>query len=76
MARIILQITTFFCIYTKLQLIALSNNNIESAFRATGIFPFNPEKVLTKLGKFNLLIPLPVLLSSSVNSVLNTPKTV
>ncbi|KAF2179532.1 DDE-domain-containing protein, partial [Zopfia rhizophila CBS 207.26] len=55
---------------------ALSNNNIESAFRATGIFPFNLGEVLAKLGEFNLLIPPPVLLSSSVNSVSNTPRTV
>ncbi|KAH7337342.1 hypothetical protein BKA66DRAFT_435440, partial [Pyrenochaeta sp. MPI-SDFR-AT-0127] len=55
---------------------ALSNNNIKSAFRATGILLFNPEEVLTKLGEFNLSTPLPVLLSSSVNLVLNTPRTV
>ncbi|KAF2194850.1 DDE-domain-containing protein [Zopfia rhizophila CBS 207.26] len=57
-------------------LLALSNNNIESAFRATGIFPFNLEEVLAKLGEFNLLTPPPVLLSSSVNLVSNTPRTV
>lgn len=66
----------FLRIYAKLQPAALSNNNIESAFRATGILPFNPEEVLAKLGEFNLSTPPPVLLSSSVNSVSNTPRTV
>ena len=66
----------FLYIYTKLQLVALSNNNIKSAFRAIGICLFNLEEVLTKLGKFNLLTPLPVLLSSLDNLVLNTPRTV
>ncbi|KAF2176519.1 hypothetical protein K469DRAFT_813225, partial [Zopfia rhizophila CBS 207.26] len=65
----------FLHIYAKLRPAALSNN-IKSAFRATGIFPFNPEEVLNKLGKFNLSTPPPVLLSSSVNSVSNTPRTV
>ncbi|KAF2191952.1 DDE-domain-containing protein, partial [Zopfia rhizophila CBS 207.26] len=66
----------FLRIYAKLRPAALSNSNIKSAFRATGIFPFDPEEVLAKLGEFNLSTPPPVLLSSSVNSVSNTPRTV
>ena len=66
----------FFWIYASARPQALSNSNIESAFRATGIVPFNPEEVLNKLGAINVPLPPPSLSSSLTNSVSNTPKTV
>jgi hypothetical protein len=62
----------FLRIYAAARPHALSNSNIESAFKATGIFPFNPDEVLDGLGVINPPPPC----SSSTNSVTNTPKTV
>ena len=65
----------FLRIYAAARPHALSNSNIESAFKATGIFPFNPDEVLDGLGVINPAPPSEPC-SSSTNSVTNTPKTV
>ena len=66
----------FLRIYAAARPEALSNSNIESAFRATGIFPFNPNEVLDRLGAINIPPSPSEPSSSSTNSVTNTPKTV
>ena len=65
----------FLRIYAAARPHALSNSNIESAFKATGIFPFNPDEVLDGSGVINPAPPSEPC-SSSTNSVTNTPKTV
>lgn len=65
----------FLRIYAAARPKALSNSNIKSVFKATGVFLFNPNKVLDRLGAMN--IPPPSEPSTSLtNSVTNTPKTV
>jgi hypothetical protein len=39
----------FLWIYTRIQLTALSDQNIKAGFQATGLIPFSPERVLTSL---------------------------
>jgi hypothetical protein len=65
----------FLRIYAAAHSQALSNKNIESAFKSTGIFPFNPDEVLDGLGVINPPPPSEPC-SSSTNSITNTPKTV
>ena len=65
----------FLSIYAAAHSQALSNKNIESAFKSTGIFPFNPDEVLDGLGVINPPPPSEPC-SSSTNSITNTPKTV
>ena len=68
----------FLRIYADAHSHALSNKNIESAFKSTGIFPFNPDEVLDRLGMTNPPSPPPLSepCSSSTDSITNTPKTV
>ncbi|KAF2188420.1 DDE-domain-containing protein [Zopfia rhizophila CBS 207.26] len=69
-------IDDFLQIYAVARPQALSSSNVESAFQATGIVPYNPDEVLDKLGALRITTPDPVLPSSSTISVDNTPKTV
>jgi hypothetical protein len=39
----------FLWIYNKIRLTALSDQNIKAGFQATGLIPFNPERVLSNL---------------------------
>jgi hypothetical protein len=39
----------FLTIYTRVRTAALSERNIKSAFRATGLVPYDPEQVLSRL---------------------------
>jgi len=66
----------FLHIYAKIRPKVLSYSNIEASFRATGIIPFNPKKVLIKLGGLYIITPKPVLNSLIINLVSNTPRIV
>ena len=68
----------FLRIYADAHPQALSSKNIESAFKSSYIFPFNPDEVLDRLGMINppLPPPSPEPCSSLTNSITNTPKTV
>jgi hypothetical protein len=39
----------FLTIYSRVRMAALSKGNIQSAFKATGLIPYDPEQVLSRL---------------------------
>lgn len=56
--------TDFLSIYHKIRPLALTESNIKSGFRATGLIPYNPKRVLSSLTVIKT--PTPPRLSESV----------
>ena len=64
-------VDNFLTIYDDAHSQAMSNKNLESAFKYTGIFPFNPDEVLGGLDATNPPPPSEPH-SSLINSITNT----
>jgi hypothetical protein len=66
----------FLWIYTRIRLIALSEQNIKAGFQATGLIPFSPERVLTCLTVVRTPSPPGTAADGSGPWTAETPRTV
>lgn len=64
---------TFWSFFTEARAKAFTKQTIQASFHATGIFPLNPDKVLTKV-KPNQLTAIPVGSTVLLQKQLSTPK--
>ncbi|KAH0602245.1 uncharacterized protein H6S33_009886 [Morchella sextelata] len=64
---------TFWSFFTEARAKAFTKQTIKASFQATGIFPLNPDKVLTKV-KPNQLTAIPVGSTILLQKQLSTPK--
>jgi hypothetical protein len=65
----------FLWIYTRIRLMALSDQNIKAGFQATGLIPFSPERVLTSLTVVRTPSPPGTTIDGGVPWTAETPRT-
>jgi hypothetical protein len=65
----------FLWIYTRVRLTALSNQNVKAGFQATGLIPFNPERVLTCLTVVRTPSPPGTIVDGGALWTAETPRT-
>ena len=65
----------FLWIYRRIRLTALSESNVRGGFQATGLIPFNPERVLTCLTVIRTSSPPGTAADASLAWTAETPRT-